>query len=147
MTVDDYLATKPSPEQREYCEKLRHVLLKNIPSGLEEQMGYGMPSYVVPHSVYPAGYHCNPADPLPFLAFAAQKGSINFYHMGIYAKPELMDWFVGEYAKTAKHKIDIGKSCIRFKYYDEIPFDLIAELVHKMDTKEWIRVYGESRKK
>lgn len=146
MTVDAYIESKPSP-QREYCISLRAVLLKNIPAGLEERMNYGMPGYFVPHTVYPAGYHCAPAEPLPFLAFTAQKGSINLYHMGMYAKPALMDWFVGEYAKTAKHKIDIGKSCIRFKYYDEIPFELIGELVRRMDTKEWIRIYEESLKK
>ena len=122
MTVEEYLHSLPS-DQKEPYHKLRQTILEKLPEGLEERIQYGMIGYVVPHSLYPAGYHCNPKDPLPFLALAAQKGSINFYHMGMYARPDLLEWFKVEYSKVSRHKVDMGKSCVRFKYYDEIPHD------------------------
>lgn len=104
-------------------------------------MGYGMAGYVVPHSIYPAGYHCDPKLPLPFMGFASQKNFVAFYHMGIYAKPDLLEWFTGEYPKHAKGKLDMGKSCIRFKKPDLIPFGLIGQLVQKMGVQDWVDCY------
>ncbi len=146
MTVEEYLQSVPY-EQKEPFQKLRQTILGSMPVGLEERIQYGMIGFVVPHSVYPAGYHCNPKDPLPFLALAAQKGSINFYHMGIYARPDILDWFKGEFTKVSKHKVDMGKSCIRFKYYDEIPHELISELLKKMSVQDWISLYEAGRGK
>lgn len=130
------------PEDRvPYFKKLRQTILDNIPEGFEEQMSYGMIGYVVPKSTYPAGYHCTPELPLPFANIASQKNFIALYHSGIYASSELLDWFVAEYPKHCKRKLDMGKSCIRFKKAEEIPFDLIAELMQKMTVKQWINLY------
>ena len=105
-----------------------------------------MPAYVVPHSIYPSGYHCDSKLPLPFINFASQKNFVAFYHMGIYAKPELLEWFVGEYPKHCSAKLDMGKSCIRFKKVENIPFGLLADLVTKMTVDEWITIYEEKFK-
>lgn len=138
--ANDYLNSLPE-DRKLYIEKFRNSIQKNLPEGFEEGMGYGMLSYHVPHSIYPNGYHCKPADPLPFIALASQKNSINFYHMGIYANKELYDWFVSEFPKHSNRKLDMGKSCIRFKNFDAIPFDLIGELVSKISVEEWIATY------
>ena len=136
------------PEERiPYFKKLRKTILQNLPKGFEEQMGYGMIGYVVPKSVYPNGYHCDTRLPLPFINIASQKNFIALYHMGVYANPELLAWFVAEYPKHCKRKLDMGKSCVRFKKVDEIPFDLIAELVQKITVKEWISVYEKNIKR
>jgi len=136
------------PEERKVAfAKLRETILKNIPKGFVEQMSYGMIGYVVPHSIYPAGYHCEPKLPLPFIAIASQKNFIALYHMGIYAKPEILNWFVTEYPKHSTVKLDMGKSCIRFKKMDQIPFDLIGELAQKMAVQEWITCYESVFKK
>ena len=130
------------PEERKIAfTKLRETILENIPKGFVEQMSYGMIGYVVPHSIYPGGYHCEPKLPLPFIAIASQKNFIALYHMGIYAKPELLNWFVSEYPKNSTQKLDMGKSCIRFKKMDQIPFELIAELAQKMSVQELITCY------
>lgn len=115
-----------------------------MPKGFEEGDSIW---YYVPHAVYPDGYHCNPNEPLPFMSFASQKNSVNFYHMGIYAKKELYDWFVAEYPKYFKTKLDMGKSCIRFKKINEIPYALIGELVKKMTVDDWIHIYETAIKK
>jgi hypothetical protein len=117
------------------------VVKDNIPEGFHEQLSYGMPGYIVPHSIYPDGYHCDPELPLPFCSFASQKNYIAFYHSGIYGKDELKEWFIEEYKKVVASKIDMGKSCIRFKKMDQIPFDLIGELMKKMTVNDWIAVY------
>ena len=142
-TPEDYINSVPE-DRKEAIIKLRNSILKNLPKGFEETINYGMLGYVVPHSVYPKGYHCNPKDPLPFMGFASQKNSINFYHMGIYAKKELLDWFVTEYPKYCKQKLDMGKSCVRFKKPENIPFALIEALVKKMSVNEWIDLYESS---
>ena len=130
------------PEDRiPYFNKLRQTILDNIPDGFEESMNYGMIGYVVPKTTYPDGYHCDTALPLPFANIASQKNFIALYHMGIYAKPELLEWFVGQYPKYNKRKLDMGKSCIRFKKVEEIPFDLIARLMQKMTVQDWIELY------
>ncbi|UQD56888.1 DUF1801 domain-containing protein [Flavobacterium sp. K5-23] len=145
-TVEDYLKDLPE-ERKEVIDKLREIILKNIPKGFIEEMSYGMIGYVVPHSLYPDGYHCNPKLPLPFLNIASQKNFIALYHMGIYAKPELLKWFTDEFPKHSKLKLDMGKSCIRFKKIDQIPFQLIKELVQKMSVEEWIICYESQFKK
>ncbi|PWJ43999.1 DUF1801 domain-containing protein [Sediminitomix flava] len=139
----EYLEQVPS-DRKEFFEKLRDVILENLPEGFEETMNYGMIGYVVPHSLYPKGYHCNPELPLPFLNIASQKNFIGFYHMGIYADTDLLDWFVTEFPKHSKYKLDMGKSCIRFKKVDHIPYDLIAELVRKITPEDWINTYDKS---
>ncbi len=145
-TVEQYLSEVP-PERQEAMNKLRKIILKNLPKGFKETMGYGMMGYCVPHSIYPAGYHCNPKDPLPFAGMASQKNSINFYHMGIYADPKLLTWFTGEYAKTGLGKLDMGKSCMRFKKPEQIPYKLIGELCSKITVEQWIAVYEKNLKK
>ncbi len=122
-------------------EKLREVILENIPEGFREEMSYGMIGYVVPHSLYPPGYHCDPKLPLPFVSIAAQKNALTLYHMGLYAQEELLLWFVAEYARHSKRKLDMGKSCIRFKKVDDIPYDLIAQLMQKISVADWIELY------
>ena len=136
------------PEERKIAfTKLRETILENIPNGFVEQMSYDMIGYVVPHSMFPNGYHCDPKLPLPFIAIASQKNFIALYHMGIYSNPALLNWFVSEYPKHSKQKLDMGKSCIQFKKMDQIPFDLIAELVQKMSVQEWITCYESAFKK
>lgn len=146
MTVEDYMKNLPE-DRREVMEALRKVIKKNLPKGFEETMNYGMIGYVVPHSIYPAGYHCDTKLPLPFMNIASQKNNISFYHMGIYAMPELLEWFVGEYPKHAKSKLDMGKSCIRLKKMDDIPYELIGQLVKKVSVKEWINCYETNLQK
>jgi hypothetical protein len=145
-TVAQYISEAPE-DRKEALQKLRKVILDNLPDGFQECISYGMIGYVVPHSIYPKGYHCTPELPLPFLAFASQKNSINIYHMGIYAKPELYDWFVTEYPKHSPQKLDIGKSCLRIKKPENIPFELIGELVKKISVSEWIAMYESSFRK
>jgi len=128
-------------------KKLQAIIKKNLPKGFEEEMSYGMIGYVVPHKLYPAGYHCDPKLPLPFLSIASQKNFIALYHMGMYAKPELLDWFTSEYPKHCKSKLDMGKSCIRFKKMEDIPYDLISELAKKMTVQDWISIYEKNYKK
>ena len=139
-TPDQYYAELPEGRKKAMIE-LRKVILKNIPKGFKEMMGYGMVGFSVPHSIYPAGYHCDPKLPLPFMGLASQKNFIAVYHMGIYADPKLLKWFTNEYPKHSKTKLDMGKSCLRFKKPEQIPFKLIGELASKMTPKEWIELY------
>ena len=140
-----YLDELPE-ERKEPIQKLRQQILKNLPEGMEETMNYGMLGYVVPHSVYPDGYHCTPELPLPFMNLASQKNFVAVYSMSIYAKKEILDWFTSEYAKRCKYKLDMGKSCIRFKRMNDIPYELIGELTAKISTNEWIKLYEDSYK-
>tara|TARA_Y100001954_G_C15815043_1_gene607069 strand:+ start:10 stop:465 length:456 start_codon:yes stop_codon:yes gene_type:complete len=142
----EYLAAVPD-ERRAALTQLRDVILANLPEGFEEAMSYGMIGYVVPHSRYPGGYHCTPDLPLPFLSFASQKNFVGLYHMGIYASPELLSWFTSEWSKRDLGKLDMGKSCIRFKKPDLIPFDLVGELITKMTCQQWIDLYESNLKK
>ncbi len=139
-TPEQYLDELPA-DRKEAMNKLRDTVRKNLPKGFQETMGYGMMGYGVPHSIYPAGYHCDPKQPLPFIGIASQKHFIAFYHMGVYAMPELLKWFVTEYPKHSTVKLDMGKSCIRFKKPEHIPYKLIAELVKKVTVKDWINTY------
>lgn len=142
----DYIQQLPE-ERKEPMQQLRKTILESLPEGFEETIGYGMIGYVVPHSLYPAGYHCDTKLPLPFMNIASQKNFIAFYHMGIYAKPELLAWFQAEYAKRIKTKLDMGKSCIRFKKPEHIPYDLLGELVTKITVTDWIKTYEEQYKR
>ncbi len=143
-TVDEYLKAIPKERQPAFNE-LRETIKRNIPEGFEECLNYGMIGYVVPHSIYPPGYHVNPELPLHFCSIASQKNYIALYHSGIYASPELNDWFVAEFNKMSKYKLDMGKSCVRFKKVDSIPLDLIARLMQKVSVKEWIELYEKQK--
>ena len=145
-TVTEILNNIPE-ERAEAFNKLHQVIVQNLPEGFEAAISYGGLGYVVPHSVYPAGYHCKPAEPLTFAGIASQKHSINLYHMGIYANPELLEWFVNEYPKHSSQKLDMGKSCIRFKKMNDIPFALIGELMQKISVDDWIKIYEQQMKK
>ncbi|MCX6294966.1 MAG: DUF1801 domain-containing protein [Bacteroidetes bacterium] len=137
---DEYVSQLPA-ERKDAILKLRKEILENLPKGFEERMSYGMIGYVVPHSLYPKGYHCDPKLPLPFANIANQKNFIAIYHMGIYADPKLLNWFITEYPKHTDAKLDMGKSCIRFKKPEQIPFKLFGELIRKMTVKEWIEKF------
>jgi uncharacterized protein YdhG (YjbR/CyaY superfamily) len=140
LTPEEYLFNLPD-DRKEVMHKLRNVIKDNIPEGFEEEISYGMLGFVVPHSIYSKGYHCDPKLPLPFISLASQKSCIALYHMGIYADDNLLDWFVAEYPKHSKAKLDMGKSCIRFKKIDDIPFDLIEELAKRVSVADWITKY------
>ncbi len=146
LTPEQYL-NELSEDRKEGVRKLRDVIAMNIPAGFEEGMGYGMPGWDVPHSIYPPGYHCDPKQPLPFVGYASQKNAISFYHMGLYANPELLEWFVKEYPKHSDRKLDMGKSCVRFKKTEFIPYDLIGELMRKMTPSDWIEIYEKELKR
>lgn len=145
-TPDEYIASLPE-DRKEAMMQLRAIFLKNLPEGFVEGMGYGMMGYDVPHSIYPKGYHCDPKQPLPFLGMASQKNFIAVYHMGIYANKELYDWFVAEYPKHCKTKLDMGKSCIRFKKMNDIPYGLLADLATRMTVQNWIITYETAFKR
>ncbi len=142
----EYISALPDDRQNA-MEQLRKIIKKNLPKGFAEEMNYGMIGYVVPHSVYPNGYHCKPTDPLPFMNIASQKNFIAVYHMGLYADETLMKWLLAEYPKQSTAKLDMGKSCIRFKKPDQIPMKLIGELASKMTVKQWIELYEKTLKK
>lgn len=133
-------------DRREVMKKLRSLIVKNLPKGFEEVMQYGMIGYVVPHKLYPKGYHVNPKEPLPFICLASQKNHIALYHMMVY-QGALHDWFVDEWSKVSERKLDMGKSCIRFKNPTEIPFTLIGKLVSKIKPEQWIEAYEKSLKR
>jgi len=145
-TVLEILTSVPS-DRVEPFNKLHEVIIKNLPKGFEPGISYGGLGYVVPHSLYPGGYHCKPSEPLPFAGIASQKHSINLYHMGIYSDPKLLKWFVTEFPKHSNQKLDMGKSCIRFKKLDDIPYKLVGELMKKISVKEWIKIYEKNIKK
>ncbi|MBX7153582.1 MAG: DUF1801 domain-containing protein [Candidatus Kapaibacterium sp.] len=138
-TPDEYIETLPD-DRKQAISKLRKVIKKNLPKGFKEVMGYGMIGYVIPHTLYPKGYHCDPKQPLPFINLASQKNHIAVYHMGLYAGAHL-EWFKTEWSNHSTKKLDMGKSCIKFKKPEDIPYDLIGELVSKITPQEWIEMY------
>lgn len=136
------------PEDRkDVMGKMRQTILESLPKGFDEGVGYGMILYFVPHTIYPAGYHCDPKQPLPFVSLASQKNFIALYHMGLYADPALLSWFTEKYKATVSSKLDMGKSCIRFKKMTDIPFELIGELMTKISVESWIETYEKLYKK
>ncbi len=145
-TPEEYIAQIPE-DRKAVFQQLRDFITTNLPAGFEEVISYGMLGYVVPHSIYPSGYHCDSKLPLPFLAIASQKNFIAVYHMGIYADEKLLNWFVEEYPKHSTQKLDMGKSCIRFKKMENIPMNLLAELMKKMTVDQWISLYESKFKR
>jgi len=145
-TVTEYIEQLPE-ERKEPVMKLTETVSENLPKGFQETMGYGMIAFVVPHVLYPGGYHCDPKLPLPFINIASQKNFIALYHMGLYANPELLQWFTEEYPKHCTTKPDMGKSCIRFKKPEQIPYELIARLSQKVSVDEWIDIYEKNYKR
>ncbi len=145
-TPEQYIEQLPD-DRKEAIIKLRKTIIDNLPEGFVEGMGYGMIGYVVPHSLYPKGYHCDPKQPLPFISLASQKNFVVLHHMGIYANPKLLEWFVDEYPKHCKAKLDMGKGCIRFKKPDQIPYELIGELTGKISVHDWIEMFETSFKR
>ena len=136
------------PEDRQaVITAMRDTVKRNIPSGFEEIMSNGHFGWVVPHHVYPPGYHCDPKAPLPFLSIASQKNHIAFYHMGIYSDPLLLAWFQSEWPKHTDRKLDMGKSCIRYKKPEHVTVSLLGELASKMTAADWIDVYEASLKR
>ncbi len=142
----DYISKVPA-DRKAPMKKLRATIRKHLPKGFEETMGYGMIAYVVPHKIYPEGYHCDPKLPLPFVNIASQKNYVALYHAGLYANKDLLDWFTSEYPNHSKRKLDMGKSCVRFKKPEEIPFELVGELVSKMSVEDWVEIYEDRVKK
>jgi len=138
-TPQEYIDSLP-PDRKEAISKMHEVIVKNLPEGFEATIGYGMLGYVVPHSIYPKGYHCNPKVPLPYMNLASQKNFVALYATCIYGSSKLHDWFVAEYPKHCKTKLDMGKGCIRFKKLDDIPYDLIGELSSKLTVQQWIDI-------
>lgn len=138
-TVEQYLAELPD-DRRAIVEPIRKVFLKNLSGGYEEGMQYGMIGYYVPHTLYPAGYHCDPKQPLPFACIASQKNHLSLYLMCVYDEGELGTWFREAWAKTGK-KLDMGKSCVRFKRLDDLPLDVVAEALRRMPAPKWIAHY------
>lgn len=145
-TPEDYISQLP-PDRQAPMQKLRETLVQNLPAGFKEVMAYGMLGYVIPHSLYPPGYHCNTKQALPFINVASQKNFIALYHMGLYGDAKLLEWFQQQYPLHASTKLDMGKSCIRFKKPDAIPFALIAELAAKITPADYITTYESHLKK
>lgn len=143
-TPDEYIAELPK-ERQEVMNRLRAVIQENIPDDFEEMMQYGSMGWVVPLSVYPGGYHCTPGVQLPFLGIAAQKNFYALYHMGIYGEEgnELMEWFKTEYERRYGRKLDAGKSCLRFKKPEHVPYDLIGELAGKITAHDFAAGYAK----
>ena len=139
-TPEEYISKIPE-ERKPAFSRLRQTILDNLPEGFEETIQYGMIGYVVPHSIYPDGYHVSPQIPLPFMSIASQKNFVALYHSGVYADESMLRWFQTEYPKYVTTKLDMGKSCIRFKNMKNIPYELIGELVTKMSCQEWIDLY------
>lgn len=139
-SIKAFLNSVPE-ERRDKVNKLHKVIESSLPSGFDVHASNGMLNYVVSLSRYPKGYHATKGGPLPFILIASQKNHIALYHMGLYGSPELMQWFEEAYTQHSSNKLDMGKSCIRFKHLEQIPFDLIGELCQKMDVDEYIAQY------
>jgi len=146
VSIEDYISKIPE-ERQEIFKKMFDTINDNLPEGFKQGISYGMIGWDVPLETYPAGYHCTPGLPLPFMGLASQKNFIALYHMGMYAKPDLLNWFVEEFPKHCKRKLDMGKSCVRFKKMDDIPLELLAEMSKKMTVDEWVTIYENNFKK
>lgn len=143
---EEYIASLPE-DRKIIVSAIRKALLKNLPKGFEEGIGYGMLCYSVPHSLYPNGYHCNPKLPLPFISLGSTKGHISLHHMGLYGSSALLDWFIAEWPNHSTKKLDMGKGCVRFKKAEDVPLKLIEELAKKMTPKQWIETYENAFKR
>ena len=138
-TPDEYIESLPF-DRKGTIRAIRNAINSNIPDGFEEGMCYGMIGWYVPHSIFPAGYHCDPSKPLMLISLASQKNHMALYHMGLYAGPHL-DWFRKEWPKHSSKKMDMGKSCLRFKRAEEVPIELIGELATKFTPQQWVEAY------
>ncbi|MBK6544770.1 MAG: DUF1801 domain-containing protein [Saprospiraceae bacterium] len=145
ITAKEYLESLPE-ERKGPITKIRKQILENLPEGFSEGMSYGMLCYVVPHTLFPAGYHCDPKQALPFIALASQKNYISLYHMALY-EGELLNWFKKEWEKVSTKKLDMGKCCIRFKKTEDIPYELLGTLCSKITAEKWIELYEEAKRK
>lgn len=139
VTVNAYLS-ELSPDRRASIEAVRKVILANLDHDYEEGIQYGMIGYFIPHRIYPAGYHCDPKQPLPFVGLASQKNHISLYMMCLYGDGSLATWFQSEWKKTGK-KLDMGKSCIRFKTSDDLALDVIGEAIRRVPASKYIEIY------
>ena len=139
----EYMDSLPD-DRKDAMTQLRKAIVENLPEGFEERMSYGMLGFVVPHSLYPKGYHCDPKLPLPFVNLASQKNNISLYHMGIYSDSELLTWFQSEWPRHTQSKLDMGKSCIRFKKLNDIPYELIGQLMQRISPAQWIQTYEKA---
>jgi len=139
-SVVEYIESLPE-DRIEAFQRLRETVKENLPRGFVESLSYGIPGFVIPHSLYPAGYHCKPEEPLPFISIGNQKHFIGFYHMGIYVFPDIAAWFEKEYLALDLGKPDMGKSCIRLKKMDRIPYSLLGQLCRKITAEDWIAAY------
>ncbi len=140
-TVEEYLLSLP-PERRAAVEAVRRVIRKNLPKGFEEGMQYGMIGYYVPLEIYPDTYN---GQPLGLAALASQKNYLSLYLMAVYANPDLREWFEGAYRASGK-KLDMGKSCVRFKSVEDLPLELIGEAISRVGMREFISTFEESRR-
>ena len=145
-SIKDYINSLKS-DRKKTITQLINVIEQNIPKEFEKVMNYGMPSFVIPHSIYPDGYHCDNKFPLPFISISNLKYSISLHHMGLYANSELLNWFQSEHPKHSKTKLDMGKGCIKFKIFNEIPYKLIGILSKRMTVKNWIDTYEQNIKR
>ena len=143
-TVTEYLASLPA-DRRAAIEAVRKVILANLDKDYEEGMQYGMIGYYIPHRVYPPGYHTNPKQALPFAALASQKNYMSFYIMGLYGDSALAKWFEKAWKDTGR-KLDIGKSCIRFKKLDDLALDVIGEALRRLPARKYIEIYEKARR-
>lgn len=139
-TITEYIESL-GPERKEVIQELHQTIKSHLPKGFEPEMNYGMIGYVVPHSLYPSGYHCDPVMPLPFMNVASQKNFVVVYNMGLSADKGLLDWFEKEWPKHTSMKLDMGKSCIRMKKLDDVPYNLIGQLCTKKTVQDWIDIY------
>ncbi|MFZ6001695.1 MAG: DUF1801 domain-containing protein [Bacteroidota bacterium] len=141
-TVAEYIDSLPA-DRKKVIVAMRKAVKQNLPKGFEEVMSYGMIGYVVPHRLYPKGYHVTPELPLPFINIASQKNHIAFYHMTISEGP-LAEWFKEEWKEHSTKKLDMGKSCVRFKNPDDVPVELLGIVASKVTPQQWIEQYEKS---
>lgn len=144
-TPAEYLASL-EPERRAAVTKLHRVIKKHLPKGFVDTISYGMIGYVVPHKLYPAGYHCDPKQPLPFMSLASQKQGVSVHHLGLY-EGSIVPWFTKEWKKATDAKLDLGKGCVRMKKVDDIPYELFGNLAARMTPADWIALYEKKLKR
>jgi hypothetical protein len=142
-TVDEYLANLPA-ERRALVETVRQTILANLDSDIEEGMQYGMIGYYVPHRVFPAGYHVDPAQPLPFAALASQKNHMALYLMSVYTEGEEAEWFRHAWEKASPKKLDMGKSCVRFRKLEDVPLEVVGKAIRRVPAARHIANYKNS---
>ena len=148
-TVQAYLDALPA-ERRVIIDAVHNVIRANLDPAYAEVMQYGMMSWVIPHSVHPPGYHCNPKEPVPFAALASQKNYVSLYLMGLYVgcketeETEELAWFQNAWAASGKKKLDMGKACVRFKKLDDTPLDVIGEAIRRMPAQRYLSTYTQT---